>query len=128
MNFGRQYLTYDEYKQLGGTLDENAFNLLEYEARKKINEKTFNRISRLEEIPTDVKMCVYNLITTFSSYEENHNKTIASESVGSYSVTYATASSETSKAKCREISTIIETYLDGVIINGTPALYLGDDF
>ena len=128
MNFGRQYLTYDEYKQLGGTLDENAFNLLEYEARKKINVKTFNRISRLEEIPTDVKMCMYNLITTIGSYEENHNKTIASESVGSYSVTYATASSETSKTKCREISTIIETYLDGVIINGTPALYLGDDF
>ena len=33
MEFKGQYLTYQEFKALGGTLDEMPFNLLEYNAR-----------------------------------------------------------------------------------------------
>ena len=44
MEFKGQYLTYQEYKALGGTLDEMPFNLLEFNARKKIDERTFGRL------------------------------------------------------------------------------------
>ena len=44
MEFKGQYLTYEEYLSLGGTLDQTPFNLLEYNARKKIDERTFGRL------------------------------------------------------------------------------------
>ena len=40
MTFDNQYLTYDEYDELGGTLEELPFNLLEYECRKITDRKT----------------------------------------------------------------------------------------
>ena len=54
MEFSGEYLTYEEYKALGGTLDLLPFNLLEFEARKKINLKTFNRLVGIKEIPQEV--------------------------------------------------------------------------
>ena len=50
MEFSGQYLTYPEYKSLGGTLDIMPFNLLEFEARKKIDNRTLYRLKNVEEI------------------------------------------------------------------------------
>ena len=44
MEFEGQYLTYNEYKALGGRLDQTPFNILEFEARRKIDERTFERL------------------------------------------------------------------------------------
>ena len=55
MDYGTKYLTFAEYTALGGSItDENAFNLLEYEARKEININTLNRIVNLDTIPNEV--------------------------------------------------------------------------
>ena len=62
MEFSGQYLTFEEYKKMGGTLDQTPFNLLEYEARKKIDEQTFGRLIKLEQQKTEVKMCIWDLI------------------------------------------------------------------
>ena len=62
MTFEGQYLEYTEYKNLGGTLKETPFNLLEYNARKRIDEKTFGRLINLTNIPQEVKLCVFELI------------------------------------------------------------------
>lgn len=40
MTFTNQYLNYNEYIELGGTLDELPFNLIEFECRKLIDERT----------------------------------------------------------------------------------------
>ena len=48
MEFSGQYLTYEEYMALGGTLDLMPFNILEFEARRQIDIKTFNRIKNLD--------------------------------------------------------------------------------
>ena len=48
MEFSGQYLTYEEYRALGGTLDLTSFNLLEFEARRQIDIKTFNRLKNVE--------------------------------------------------------------------------------
>ena len=42
MKFKGQYLTYQEYKGLGGTLELTPFNILEFEARRRIDEITHN--------------------------------------------------------------------------------------
>ena len=129
MEFKGQYLTYNEYKSLGGNLNQTPFNLLEYEARKKIDERTLGRLKKIGEIPIEVKMCVLALTNTLNSYlnENINNKNVASESVGSYSVSYATGNQiqEIIKSKSVEINDIILTYLTGVIVNGEHIVYLG---
>lgn len=56
------YLTYDEYTEMGGTLDETAFTDLEYEARSYIDWYTFNRLHGETTIPNAVKECERYLI------------------------------------------------------------------
>lgn len=129
MKFDGQYLTYTEYKALGGSLDMTPFNLLEFEARRKIDERTLNRIKGIKEIPQEIKMCAFALINSLGSYssESSNNKNIASESVGSYSVSYVTGGTiqEIVQSKNVELNDIITTYLMGVVVNGEHVLYVG---
>ena len=92
MEFEGQYLTYQEYLALGGTLDEMPFNLLEFNARKKIDERTFGRLINKGQEYQEVKLCIYNMTTTLNSYSlyDTQNKAIASENTDGYSVSYGT--------------------------------------
>lgn len=120
MNSG-QYLTYNEYIGLGGTLEQTPFNLLEFEARKIIDTETQNRLVNLETQIEEVKRCVFALINELKNQENEKN--ISSESVGSYSVSYNNA---TSQDKMRNIHTIVFTYLVNCITpDGVPYLYRG---
>lgn len=127
MEFSGQYLTYDEFRLLGGTLDIMPFNLLEFNARKKIDEKTMNRLVGVEEIPQEVKICVYELIKVLESYESDktRNKAISSENIDGYSVTYNNNVSLDSVAKNSQLESVIDDYLFGVIINGEHIIYCG---
>lgn len=120
-----QYLTYNEYKSLGGTLDQNSFSLLEYNARKEIDLRTRNRLKDLETIPEDVKLCVYNLINSIQVYVQDASVGKTSERVGNYSVNYGNAS-EIIKSKKSEIDDIILSDLYGVIVNNEHVIYCGD--
>ena len=128
MEFSGEYLTYEEYKALGGTLDLLPFNLLEFEARRKIDIKTFNRLVGIEEIPQEVKLCEYKLINSIKEYIVTSNKgNVASESIDGYSVSYITGNqvSEAVKGKNKELDDIIRTYLLNVIVNNEHLLYCG---
>lgn len=129
MEFSGQYLTYNEYKALGGSLDITPFNLLEYEARRIIDSRTQQRVKGIEQIPQEIKMCTFALVNALNSYsnESSNNKNIASESVGSYSVSYVTGGTiqEIVKSKSVELNDIINTYLIGIVVNGEHIMYLG---
>lgn len=57
------YLTFDEYEEYGGTLeDETAFEDFEYEARAFINHLTFNRLKNEISLSESVKRCMFKLI------------------------------------------------------------------
>lgn len=127
MEISGQYLEYSKYTSLGGTLEETPFSILEYNARMKIDERTFGRLKDLEKQPEEVEMCVFSLIKTldsYSSYTEN-NKSIASESTDGYSVSYKGASKEITEAMNKEIEDIINTYLSNVLVDNIPVLYRG---
>lgn len=129
MEFKGQYLTYQEYKALGGTLDEMPFNLLEYNARKKIDERTFGRLVDKGQEYQEVKLCVYNMITTLNSYSsyDTQNKAISSESTDGYSISYGTPQKSTTEAKNSELEDVINSYLANVVIDSVPVLYRGAD-
>ena len=130
MKFDGQYLTYTEYKALGGSLDMTPFNLLEYEARRKIDERTFGRLKNVANLPQEVKMCMLALINSINSYGSSangNNKNIASESTDGYSVSYVTGGTiqEMVQSKNVELNDIINTYLIGVVLNGEHIMYVG---
>lgn len=127
MEFNNQYLTYEEYKSLGGTLGEMPFNILELKARQVINERTQNRLKNVEQIPQEVKICVYDLINTMNKYNLSNNSTssnVSSENTDGYSVTYKSGTEITEEQK-KQYNDIMETDLYGVIIDNIPILYLG---
>ena len=125
MEFSGQYLTFNEYKAMGGTLDQTPFDILEFEARKKVDERTQSRLKGRDNIPQEVKMCVLALINSLERYINNKNsKNISSENTDGYSISYLTAQ-EMVSSKNVELNDIITTYLTGVIVNNEHILYLG---
>ena len=58
------YLSYDEYTNMGGTLDETAFEDFEFEARCQVDYRTFNRLKNETEYPEELKRVMYKLIQT----------------------------------------------------------------
>lgn len=136
MEFKGQYLTYQDYKGLGGTLDITPFNLLEFEARRIIDLRTQNRLKNVnsDDIPQEVKLCEYSLINSINSYASSMNNVaskgnVASENTDGYSVSYITTNqiSEIVKSKNEELNDIVRTYLLGVIFKEQHLMYLGVD-
>lgn len=129
MEFKGQYLTYQEYLALGGTLDEMPFILLEFDARKRIDKRTFGRLVDKGQEYQEVKLCVYNMITILNSYSsyDTQNKAISSESIDGYSISYGTPQKSTMEAKNSELEDVINSYLANVVIDNVPVLYRGAD-
>lgn len=128
MEISDGYLTYEEYVNLGGTLDLLPFSLLEFEVRRKIDTRTFNRLKD-QEIPEEVKLCEFNMINSVDNYAKSlaNIGNVTSESTDGYSVSYLNASqiSNVIKSKNDELDDTIKTYLLGVIVNGEHLLYRG---
>lgn len=134
MTFEGQYLTKQEYIALGGssTIGDMPFNLLEFEARRQIDIRTFNRLKDLQEIPQEVKLCEYNLINCIQQFANTTNSVtdsgnIKSENTDGYSISYISADeiSNVVKSKNTEITDIIRTYLLEIIIDGQHIMYCG---
>jgi len=113
-----KYLSYSEYLNLGGVLEETPFSIYEYRAEKKIDLYTFNRFRKINEYPTELKMCVYSLIPLY----EDNSSNILSERIGDYSITKKEA-----KQVENDVKNIIKDYLSNVLVNDVPSLYVGAD-
>ena len=129
MTFEGQYLTYAEYQALGGSaIGEMPFNLLEFEARKQIDEPTQFRLVGKSNIPQEVKLCEYKVINKIQEYaktlEQNESNNITNESIDGYSVTYGTIE-QIVKNKESELKDMIRTCLLGVIYENEHILYVG---
>lgn len=130
MEISGQYLTYEEYVAMGGTLAVAPFNLLEFEARKKIDLRTQRRLVGQETIPEEVKVCEFQMISKINEYVEksnNYNANYASESIDGYSVTYLTAQEigNVIKLHDQELEDIMLSQLFGVAVDGVAILYPG---
>lgn len=102
------YLTYEEYKQMGGTLDDAAFFNAERKARQLINAQasgqTGERIGKLTELPQAVKDCIFDLISLFSSYRSAQISSESQTQGGiSESVSYVTKTNEQLAAEADDI-------------------------
>lgn len=113
MEYSGQYLTFNEYKAMGGTLDQTPFNILELKARQEINKRTQNRLADLESQIPEVKQCVFELIALDNSI---NNGVETSGNVINYP-------NEQIVATKREI--VRNNLLSCELDDGTPYLYRG---
>ena len=130
MDLTNQYLSYQEYIELGGTLEEVPFNELEYECERIIDSRTQNRLKNADEIPDEVKMLENKMIQDLQGYYTSLQKAqsgISSENTDGYSVTYIPSNQieQLVKGNTEVLQELISTYLFGVIVNNEHLLYLG---
>ena len=137
------YLTYEEYSEMGGTLDETLFDNLLLDAQGYIDWYTFNRLWkeewRTEDIMERVKICIYQLINLVAAKQNlltpqgttgggiNINAQVSQQSNDGVSTTYAVLSGELLFAHAKkEIEETINRYLTGVMNSaGRKLLYRG---
>ena len=132
------YLTHDEYIEYGGTLDETAFNQLEFEARAVVDWWTFNRLQKEETYPEAVKRCVFKIISLLNDKQkamivdaqgdgETKQAGIASESNDGVSTSYNTLSAKDAvETIADELKATVQMYLSGVRNSlGHKVLYRG---
>lgn len=111
------HLTFDEYREMGGSLDETAFSRLEFRARKIIDQHTFGRLMGLTAQSDAVKRLMFELMTV---EQKEENGILQSVSNDGYSETYAVVDNE-QKSVC-----LIAAYLaQEKTADGTPLLYRG---
>lgn len=130
MDFTNQYLSYEEYQELEGTLEEVPFNELEYECRRIIDSRTQNRLKNADEIPQEVKLLENKMIQTLQGYYVSLEKAqsgVASENTDGYSVSYISSNqiSQLIEGKIDVLQDLVSTYLFGVIVNNEHLLYCG---
>lgn len=131
------YLTYEEYLNMGGTLDEAAFNNYLIDAEMLIDWYTFNRLENETVIPEKVKKCVYKLISLADMKSKafvlgrevngDGNASVASQSNDGVAISYNTISASQAFDLIKsESATIIKQYLNGVVNSlGRKLLYRG---
>lgn len=135
------YLTFSEYENMGGTLDETAFTTFEIEAEAVIDWYTFNRLQNNSTYPDKLKQCMYKLIgmaqerqaamslgeAINSESTEGTGVTIASRSNDGVSISYNVISASELFDKLKnEMGATVRLYLNGVVNElGRKVLYRG---
>lgn len=121
-----QYLTYEEYQEIGGTLDLTAFKRNIDRACGFIDSNTQNRLQSVLEVSQRVKACVRDLVEYLASNMTNGKAiTSKSQSAGgvSESESYATKTTDEINA---EMLNIVYDYLATEKDDcGTPLMYRG---
>lgn len=100
------YVDYEFYQlEWGGKVPMTDFAQLNIQATKIIDYYTFNRLKECENVSNDVKYAICELIDDMHRLKATGGKEVASEKVGTHSITYATSnnSGDAVKKKQRDI-------------------------
>ena len=120
------YLTYNEYKEIGGNIDETAFKRNIDRACGIIDNATYNRIEGMTEVPQKAKALCRDLVEYFAeNFGSSKQISSHSQSAGplSESESFVVRSIE---ERAGEISDMVKDYLlNEVDDKGTPLLYRG---
>ncbi len=121
-----QYLSYDDYKEIGGTLDETAFKRNIDRACGVIDGATHKRIEEMKEIPAQAKALCRDLVEYITA---NYGNSVQVSSRSQSGGPVSESESYVVKSKSdmdNDIDGIICDYLTSVNDdNGTPLLYRG---
>jgi methyltransferase-like protein len=120
------YLTYAEYKEIGGTLEETAFNRNIDRSCGIIDNATHNRIEAMKKVPQNVKSLCRDLVEYFAAnFGSSKQVSSRNQSAGgvSESESFVIRSIE---ERAGEIDDMVKDYLLNEVDDcGTPLLYRG---
>lgn len=121
-----QYLTYGEYLEIGGVLEETAFNRNVGRASGVIDGATKCRIEKMQSVPPQAKELCRDLVEYFANHSVTE-KSVTSKSQSAGNVSESESYSIKSKAEqAQEVEAMICDYLLPLTDdNGTPLLYWG---
>ena len=119
------YLTYEQYKEIGGVLDLTAFNRNIDRACGIIDNATHNRIECMAEVPQRAKALCRDLVEYL--VENNGVKIVTSKSQSAGGVSESESyANKTADDVYGDIQNMLYDYLGNEIDdNGTPLLYRG---
>lgn len=119
------YLTFDEYKDMGGAIQESAFKRHAARADALITRMTHGRILNESPVRECVKYAAFDLVSAIAADSQMgiDGYDIASMTNEGMSITFAGAATS-----ARRYAQIVQSYLDAQFdANGTPLLYVGVD-
>ena len=120
------YLTYEEYTEIGGTLEETAFKRNIDRACGFVDAHTSCRLHRVSIVSQRVKACIRDLVEYLATNSSNNKAVVSkSQSAGnvSESENYATKTLDEINA---EMLNIVYDYLATEVSDcGTPLMYRG---
>lgn len=119
------YLTHQEYKDLGGTLDATAFSRQEYRARQLVDSLTHGRVRGDVPVREAVKHTMRALVDAQAASDAHGGREVASEANDSLSVSYAV--SGPGGAYARRVDIVCEYLANEMTALGVPLLYAGVD-
>lgn len=122
------YLTFNEYEDMGGKLEEEEFDLYEFQARKQIDTWTDCRVQRMTAVPEAVKKCMMLIIRYKSGFgvdAQAGNQVLASFNTDGYSESYGSVSDRTSAAEASLYKSVRSLLYGETDDEGTPLLYRG---
>lgn len=119
------YLTFDEFEEMGGKIDEASFPRLEHKARAMIDLMTYGRVAGETPVRDAVKYACFDLIQAMGGSEVlgGTGQDVASVSNDGVSITYAGGVSAETRYK-----RIVRSYLATETTRcGIPLTYAGVD-
>ena len=121
-----QYLTYEEYQEIGGTLDLTAFNRNIDRACAFIDASTQNRLQSVLEVSTKVKACVRDLVEYLANNMSSGKAvTSKSQSAGGVSESESYATKTTDEINAEMLNIVYDYLASEADDRGTPLMYRG---
>ena len=121
-----QYLTYEEYTEIGGTLDLTAFNRNIDRACGFVDLHTQNRLQGVLEVSQGVKACMRDLVECLANNVSNGKAvTSKSQSAGGVSESESYATKTNDEINCEMLNIVYDYLATEKDCCGTPLMYRG---
>ena len=120
------YLTYTEYKEIGGSIDETAFNRNIDRACGFVDLHTQSRLQSVLEVSRRVKACVRDLVEYLANNVSSSKAvTSKSQSAGGVSESESYATKTTDEINCEMLNIVYDYLATEKDDCGTPLMYRG---
>lgn len=112
------YISFEEYRNLGGKADESTFSFLAVSSEAKMNYLTNGRIDEFVKtfdtpdlIPIEIKQAEVEFIDTIKSADTKRDSSLTSYSNGIESFGYGSTEGNVESDLIKRLSTILAEYL-----------------
>ena len=121
-----QYLTYEEYKSMGGELNEAAFLRNVDRACGFVDLHTQSRLQSVLEVSARVKACVRDLVEYLANnVSSGKSVTSKSQSAGGVSESESYATKNTDEINAEMLNIVYDYLASEADDRGTPLMYRG---